>query len=171
MLVCLQANLTVTVFGLIVNILPLQTIFLDPSTCPALPPPVTPTTPPVTTPPPTAEDLCTTLFDIANNISPDDSLTCRVVLVDTSCTTLVCEIQTQDNSLYEIDIRFALQESDVKAYVKFRSISFQVNIPLTLWEVTASNGRRQFALGSQGSTLTVTLNTTTNGLLLEVRLL
>ena len=165
--VYLQANLTVIGFGLI-NIVPLQTIFLDPNTCPGLPPPVTPTIPPVTTPPPNAEDLCNTLFDIANSTSV--SLPCSVVVVDTSCTSLVCEVVTQDNSLYEIDMRFTLQESDIKAYVKFYSLQPNTGTSST-WEVTASNGIRQYALSPQGSTLTVTLNTTTDGLMLEVRLL
>ena len=165
--VCLQANLTVPILGLI-NIVPLQTIFLDPNTCPGLPPPVTPTTSPVPTPPPNAEALCYPLFDIANSVS--DRLLCGVVVVDTSCTSLVCEVGTQDNSFYEIDMRFTLQESEVKAYVTFRLLHPNIGTSST-WEVTASNGMRQYALSPQGSTLTVTLNTTTDGLMLEVRLL
>ena len=68
-----------------------------------------------------------------------------------------------------IDIRFTLQESDIKAYVKF-SLQPYADL-ISTWEVTASNGTREYALSPQGSTLTLTLNATADGLILEVRLL
>ena len=69
-----------------------------------------------------------------------------------------------------IDIHFTLQESDIKAYVKFFLLQSYADL-ISTWEVTVSNGTREYALSPQGSTLTLTLNATADGLILEVRLL
>ena len=153
-------------FGLI-NLVPLQTIYLDRSTCNFTLPTITPTLPPSpSTPPPTAEEFCNTLFNIANSVNDEvDILYCRVVVIESSCTSLVCELASNFN-LYEIDMRFMLQESDLKAYVRVSSL--QTFVELDTWKVTVSNEMRVYNLSSEEDLLIITLNATTNGLILEV---
>ena len=165
-IVCwLQAN--ITVFSSLFNIVPLQTIYLDRSTCNFTLPTITPTLPPSpSTPPPTADEFCNTLFDIANSVNDEmNNLFCRVAVIESSCTSLVCEL-VSNFSLYEIDMRFMLQESDLKAYVRVSSL--QTFVELDTWKVTASNEMRVYNLSSEEGSLAITLNTTTNGLILEV---
>ena len=138
-----------------------HTIILDPSTC-HTPPTATPTQPPPPpTLPPNASDPCIRLYNVANTAR--DPLVCREVA---SCTSLLCEF-TSGNNLYEINIRFLMQESTIKAYVTYTELQ---SYNSSLWSVAAGNETKQYSVEPQGSSLVVVANATYDALTLQVSL-
>ena len=88
-------------------------------------------------------------------------LLCREV---SSCTNLLCEF-TSGVNVYEISIRFLMQESEIKAYVTYTDFQSYTS---ALWRVAAGNETRQYTVEPQGSSLTVVAYVTYDAVTLQV---